>query len=193
LGGSGFTNSGFTNTATIDVAIITRPSGYDPPLDVCCHLRLRRHQVRYFFARDVDIGGAHEDEVITAVLNANSVWCPFTNTLVTLKLPGAQLKKTLSWDLLAVSGVKVQLDLKKPAGHRLVSATLSDGTPIDDAQYYIVTTNDFVLAGGDGFSEVGKGADIKDTGILLRDVFVDYVKAHVVLSPALDCRVVVLK
>ena len=83
--------------------------------------------------------------------------------------------------------------LKKPAGQRLVSVTMSDGAPIDDAQYYTVTTNDFVMAGGDGFSEVGKGADIKDTGILLRDVFVDYVKAHVVLSPALDGRVMVLK
>jgi 2',3'-cyclic-nucleotide 2'-phosphodiesterase (5'-nucleotidase family) len=118
---------------------------------------------------------------------------PFTNTLITLKLTGAQLKKTLSWDLLAVSGLRVQLDLKKPAGQRLVSVTMSDGAPIDDAQYYTVTTNDFVMAGGDGFSEVGKGADITDTGILLRDVFVDYVKAHVVLSPALDGRVVVLK
>jgi 5'-nucleotidase / UDP-sugar diphosphatase len=99
----------------------------------------------------------------------------------------------LSWDLLAVSGLKVQLDLKKPAGQRLVSATMSDGVPIDDAQYYTVTTNDFVLAGGDGFSELANGAEIKDTGILLRDVFVDYVKAHLILSPALDGRVVVLK
>jgi 5'-nucleotidase/UDP-sugar diphosphatase len=118
---------------------------------------------------------------------------PFTNTLITLKLTGAQLKKTLSWDLLAVSGLKVQLDLKRPAGQRLVSATMSDGVPIDDAQYYTVTTNDFVLAGGDGFSELANGAEIKDTGILLRDVFVDYVKAHLILSPALDGRVVVLK
>ncbi len=116
---------------------------------------------------------------------------PFQNTLVTLKLTGAQLKKTLNWDLLAVSGLKVQLDLKKPPGQRLVSATLSDGTPIEDAEFYTVTTNDFVVAGGDGFSEVGKGAEIKDTGIVLCDLFVAYIKAHVVLSPAVDGRVIV--
>ena len=118
---------------------------------------------------------------------------PFQNTLVTLKLTGAQLKKTLGWDLLAVSGVNVQIDLKQPAGQRLVSATMPDGTPIDDTRLYTVTTNDFVLAGGDGFSELGKGSEIKDTGILLRDVFVDYIKARVVLSPALDGRVIAAK
>lgn len=116
---------------------------------------------------------------------------PFQNTLVTLKLTGAQLKKTLNWDLLAVSGLRVRLDLKKPPGEKLVSATLSDGAPIDDAESYTVTTNDFVLAGGDGFSEVGKGLEIKDTGILLRDVLVAYIKAHAVLSPAVDGRVIV--
>ena len=116
---------------------------------------------------------------------------PFQNTLVTLKLTGAQLKKTLGWNLLGVSGVRVRLDLSKPPGQRLVSATLTDGSPLEDTTSYTVTTNDFVLAGGDGFSEVGKGAEIKDSGILLRDVFVTYLKAHGVLSPVLDGRVIV--
>ena len=76
----------------------------------------------------------------TRILQGKITWgnvfevLPFQNTLVTLKLTGAQLKKTLSWDLLAVSGVNVQLDLKKPAGQRLVSATMPDGTPIDDTK-----------------------------------------------------------
>ena len=116
---------------------------------------------------------------------------PFQNTLVTLKLTGAQLKKTLNVGLLAVSGLRVRLDLKMPAGQRLVSVTLPDGTPIDDTALYSITTNDFVVAGGDGFSEVGKGSEIKDSGILLRDVLVDYIKARRTLSPALDGRVIV--
>ena len=116
---------------------------------------------------------------------------PFQNTLVTLKLTGAQLKKTLNVGLLAVSGLRVHLDLKMPAGQRLVSVTLPDGTPIDDTALYSITTNDFVVAGGDAFSEVGKGIEIKDSGILLRDVFVDYIKTRRTLSPALDGRVTV--
>ena len=116
---------------------------------------------------------------------------PFQNTMITLKLTGAQLKKTLNFGLLAVSGLRVHLELKKPAGQKLVSVTLSDGTPIDDSALYSITTNDFVTAGGDGFSELGKGSELKDSGILLRDVLVDYIKAHVTLSPALDGRVTV--
>jgi 2',3'-cyclic-nucleotide 2'-phosphodiesterase (5'-nucleotidase family) len=114
---------------------------------------------------------------------------PFQNTLVTLKLTGAQLKSVLHVDLLAVSGIRVHFDLKKPAGQRLVSVTLSDGSPIDDSKLYSVTTNDFVVAGGDGFEELGRGREIKDTGILLRDALLDYIKARRVLSPVLDGRI----
>ena len=116
---------------------------------------------------------------------------PFQNTLVTVKVTGAQLKKTLNAGLLAVSGIRVRLDLKKPGGQQLVSVTLSDGTPIEDAQIYSVTTNDYVVAGGDGFGELGRGKEIKDTGILLRDAVLDYIKAHRVLSPMLDGRIMI--
>ena len=116
---------------------------------------------------------------------------PFQNTLVTLKVTGTQLKNALNVDLLAVSGIRVHFDVKKPAGQRLVSVTLSDGSPIDDSKLYSVTTNDFVVAGGDGFGELGRGREIRDTGILLRDVLRDHIKAHRVLSPILDGRITV--
>jgi hypothetical protein len=47
------------------------------------------------------------------------------------------------------------------------------------------------LAGGDGFTEFAKGTDIMDTAVLLRDVLVDYVRAHRLLSPLLDGRMIV--
>jgi 5'-nucleotidase / UDP-sugar diphosphatase len=120
---------------------------------------------------------------------------PFQNTLTTLKLTGAQLKKTLERGLLnsvgimAVSGVRVQFDRDKPPGRQIVSAVLLDGTAIDDSKQYSVTTNDFVLAGGDGFSEFANGTDIVETSVLLRDVLVDYIKARRTLSPKLDGRI----
>ena len=122
---------------------------------------------------------------------------PFQNTMITLKLTGAQMKKTLERGLVtsvgmaAVSGIRVRLDRTKPAGQRVVSLVLLDGAPVDDSKLYSVTSNDFVLAGGDGFTELAKGTDIMDTGILLRDVLVDYIKARRVLSPTLDGRLVV--
>ena len=122
---------------------------------------------------------------------------PFQNTMVTLRLTGAQLKKTLEHGLMptvgmvALSGVRVQFDRTKPAGQQVVSALLVDGTAVDDSKLYTLATNDFVVAGGDSFTELGKGTDITDTGILLRDVLVDYIKAHRVLTPVVDGRIVV--
>jgi 2',3'-cyclic-nucleotide 2'-phosphodiesterase (5'-nucleotidase family) len=116
---------------------------------------------------------------------------PFQNTLVTLKLSGAQLKRTLNSGLLAVSGLRVEYDRNQPEGRQLISVTLADGSPVQDDKFYTVTTNDFLVAGGDGFVEFGKGSDIKDSGILLRDVLADHVKAHPVLSPKTDGRIVV--
>jgi 5'-nucleotidase / UDP-sugar diphosphatase len=122
---------------------------------------------------------------------------PFQNTLITLKLTGAQLKRTIERGLVstvglaAISGMRVQMDRTKSPGEQILSAQLLDGTPIDDSKLYSITTNDFILAGGDGFSELAKGTDIVDTGIFLRDVLVDYIKVRHTLSPALDGRLVV--
>jgi 2',3'-cyclic-nucleotide 2'-phosphodiesterase (5'-nucleotidase family) len=85
----------------------------------------------------------------------------------------------------------VQFDTKKRDGEKIVSLLLIDGTPVDDSKLYSVTTNDFVVAGGDGFTELPKGTDITNTGIFLRDVLVEYIKDHRVISPILDARIIV--
>jgi 2',3'-cyclic-nucleotide 2'-phosphodiesterase (5'-nucleotidase family) len=122
---------------------------------------------------------------------------PFQNTLITLKMTGAQLKKTLeiglipSVGMVAVSGLRVQFDPSKPAGEQVVAAALLDGNKIEDSKLYTVSTNDFVLAGGDGFTEFANGTDIVNTGTILRDVLVDYIKTHRKISSQLDGRIVV--
>jgi len=124
---------------------------------------------------------------------------PFQNTMVTLKLTGAQLKKTLERGLVpsigiaATSGVRVQYDRNKPYGQQVVALQLLDGTPVDDSKLYSIATNDFVLAGGDGFAEIAEGSDITDTGIFLRDVLVDYIKTRRTISPVLDGRITVMQ
>jgi 2',3'-cyclic-nucleotide 2'-phosphodiesterase (5'-nucleotidase family) len=117
---------------------------------------------------------------------------PFQNTLVTMKLSGAQLKRVLDTRLLVVSGLRIRMKLQAPSGQRLVSAALSDGTPLEDARTYTVTTNDFLLAGGDGVSEFSRGSETKDTGVSLRDVFIEYLRVHRPLSPSLDGRITIV-
>jgi 5'-nucleotidase len=113
---------------------------------------------------------------------------PFQNTLITMRLTGSQLKKVLGTRVHAISGVRVHFS-SGPGGPRLVSATLADGSPIEETQSYTVTTNDFLFAGGDGVLDLAKGTNVRETGLLLRDVFVTYLQKHRPLAPRLDGRV----
>jgi 2',3'-cyclic-nucleotide 2'-phosphodiesterase (5'-nucleotidase family) len=101
------------------------------------------------------------------------------------------LRKTLGTRLLAVSGIRVRYDLGKPAGSRLVSVTLADGTALSDTRLYSVAVNDFMVAGGDGFGELARGVDTVDTHVPIRDVLTEYVKNRKTLAPTIDGRVVV--
>jgi len=114
---------------------------------------------------------------------------PFENTIVTIKLTGVQLKRSLAVRLTAVSGVRAVYDLRKPKNEQLVSATLEDGSPIVDGATYTVAINDFMQAGGDDYTEFANGMDVKDTGIRLRDVVSEYIKTKKVISPVIDGRV----
>jgi len=113
---------------------------------------------------------------------------PFENTLVTLNLTGTQLKRTLAVMLTAVSGVRAVYDVSKPKNERLVSVTLADGSPLIDRATYSVTVNDFMLAGGDDYTELARGTEITDTGILLRDALSEYISSKMTLEPRVDGR-----
>jgi 5'-nucleotidase/UDP-sugar diphosphatase len=114
---------------------------------------------------------------------------PSENTLVTMRLTGAQIKRILGRSVMSLSGLRVKLDVTKPEGKRLVSARLEDGTPIHDKDFYSVTTNDFLLMGGDGYTEFADGIDVEDTGILMRDALAEHIARLGTVAPYLDGRI----
>jgi len=114
---------------------------------------------------------------------------PFENTIVTMKITGAQLMRSLAVRLTAVSGIRVAFDLRKPKGEQLVSVTLDDGSPILETATYTVAINDFMQAGGDDYTEFANGTETKDTGMRLRDVVSDYVRKKNTLTPVIDGRI----
>jgi len=116
---------------------------------------------------------------------------PFQDTLVTMNLTGAQIKRVLGRRVLAVSGLRVQWDLTREAPHYLVSATLPTGQPLQDAVQYTVVVNDFIAAGGDGLEEFTEGKAVQDTGVLLRDAVSAYLRKHPVVSDVTDGRVTI--
>lgn len=109
---------------------------------------------------------------------------PFDNTIVTLKMTGAQIKSLLTYNLhdgsrsaMQVSGLTVEFKRGadgKVAGVRL----LKDGRDIKPEEEFFVATNNYLAFGGTGGREFSKGKDIKDTLVNVRDAMARYLAAN---------------
>ena len=95
---------------------------------------------------------------------------PFNNLVVTQTFTGAQLKEALEQQFAGYAGQRANrilqvsagftysYDTTRPLGDR-ISAMALNGTPIDPAGTYRVTTNDFLANGGDDFSNLNVKTD----------------------------------
>ncbi|MCB0200296.1 MAG: 5'-nucleotidase C-terminal domain-containing protein [Anaerolineae bacterium] len=118
---------------------------------------------------------------------------PFGNTVATMGLLGSDVIAALEngvsqWNPSAppgrfaqVGGMRYSFDPDRPSGDRIMSAEVMnpDGsyTPIDPDQVYIVTTNDFLRRGGDGYAVFAENAiDPYDTWAVMADSVVDYIQ-----------------
>jgi 5'-nucleotidase len=129
---------------------------------------------------------------------------PFGNQVATTIVTGENLWKALENGVGGsypgdgrfpqISGFKFTFDPTKAIGSRIVSVTKNDGTAIaKDQTVYTLTTLDFIIYGGDGYSNVfsPSKAQVRDA---LLDVFVNALKADLAAGkvtqlPALDGRV----
>ncbi|MCX6356372.1 MAG: bifunctional UDP-sugar hydrolase/5'-nucleotidase [Candidatus Aureabacteria bacterium] len=110
---------------------------------------------------------------------------PFENTLYTMTLNGAQIRKileaSLAGQILHVAGVRVEYASRAPAGKRILAVTAA-GKALDAAASYRVVTNSFLAQGGDGFTVFCEGREVRNSGVLDRDAMADYIRAHSPLS-----------
>ena len=108
---------------------------------------------------------------------------PFGNVLYSLTMTGAQLRGLLEAMLARtsvddhVSGLTIKYDPGKPAGSRLVSVTMADGTPLSDAKTYNVIVNDFLATGGEGYNAGKRASAMKSLNIVDLDALIDYLKS----------------
>lgn len=127
---------------------------------------------------------------------------PFANIMQTLTLTGAQLKQVLeeqrkegvaasstTW-LQVSSTLHYTWTTGAAYGSRVSDLTVA-GKPVDPSARYRVSVNNFLAAGGDGFTTFTAGTDVTGGPIDL-DAFVAYLQAHPNLSapPADRIRVV---
>ena len=103
---------------------------------------------------------------------------PFGNGVVTKTLTGTEIKALLEQQFQAASyapGARPALlvpsasltyvyDLRRPVGSRLVSIRL-DGRRIQPERRYRVATNNYLAAGGDGYTVLAAGRDPVEAGV----------------------------
>lgn len=125
---------------------------------------------------------------------------PFGNTVVVVKVPGSALRAALENSVsqvengagrfLQISGATYSFDPKAPSGKRIVSATVG-GKPLDDSATYTVAINDYMYAGGDGYS-MFMGVPVvvgPSEGPLISVVVANAVSQAGTIAPQLDGRI----
>ncbi len=111
---------------------------------------------------------------------------PFGNSTVMTELPGSQILAALengfsqvekgAGRFPQVAGIEVVYDPTAPAGSRVASVKIN-GADLDPNAVYKLATNDYMLAGGDGYSALGGGKVLINAGngnLMANDV-IDYV------------------
>ena len=123
---------------------------------------------------------------------------PFGNLAVTRSVTGEQLYAALengvsrlpepSGRFPQISGFRFAYEPAALLGARIVSVTLDDGAPVAaDSTTYTLVTNDFMNAGGDGYTSLadGQGA-VRER---LTTVLVEYIKALGAIAPRTEGRI----
>ncbi len=131
---------------------------------------------------------------------------PFGNSVSVVNITGTNLWAALEngvsrWPsdgrFPQVSGLKFTVDTTKPAGSRITNVTKSSGAAIaQDATLYSVTTIDFLVYGGDGYTQFD--ASKQQVRDLLVDVFAEGLRSDLAagkttLMPVADGRITVIK
>lgn len=112
---------------------------------------------------------------------------PFDNTLIVVELMGMDILDALEHSVrlwpaqnggfLQVSGISFEVIPGALPGGRVINVKVGENA-IAAGKYYTVATNDFLAAGGDGYDTLKNSILVADTGIMLRDVVVDYFIEH---------------
>jgi 5'-nucleotidase/UDP-sugar diphosphatase len=131
-------------------------------------------------------GGGVRTDLMSVKVTLEKIWeiVPFDNTLVTLDMTGEEILQVLEYGIMnqtfgsvQFSGLKVWYDANQPAGKRVTRVTLPDNTPLEAASSYRVVINDFMAGGGDGYTMFKEAGPQVNTGIVLRDMLIDRIKA----------------
>jgi len=177
--------------------------------------------LRHASGADVTIvnGGGIRTSIKRGEIRVKDIYAvsPFDNYIVAIRLTGKQIREALEHGVSAVeegggrfpqvSGLSLKYSPSDQKGSRIKEVLIA-GQPIDPDREYIVATNDFLAAGGDGYRAFGeaikesrdfsiiggmmKGGKVaySESGRWLRDVVVEYLKEVKKVSPRVEGRII---
>jgi 5'-nucleotidase len=187
-------------TITADLPAAGGPSGESPLGDVLADAQLEATKSNNAVIAMTNPGGiradltyksssAGEGDGVVTYGEAFTVQ-PFSNIMQTITLTGENLKNVLEQQWGQSGGTKIlqisstlhySYSASAPVGSRVSNITV-DGKAIDPAAKYRVSVNNFLAAGGDGFTEFTKGTDLAGGPVDL-DAFIAYLGAHPKIAP----------
>lgn len=103
---------------------------------------------------------------------------PFENEVFILELKGSDvlelINKLAGKKLDALSGTNVVLELN---GDRTYASSIKvGGEPVDPERIYYIATIDYLAEGNSGMNALTKAVKVTKTGVLMRDLMINYVK-----------------
>lgn len=138
----------------------------------------------------IEEGEVTQGDVITVL--------PFGNTTILMELSGADLKAALEHGVSEypateglfpqVSGIKFTFDGDAEPGNRVQEVWVG-GEELDEDKMYTVATNDFMKAGGDGYSMFADAPIASEAGGL-EEVLMEYMEANAPVAPETEGRIV---
>ncbi|AMR26299.1 hypothetical protein A0257_03770 [Hymenobacter psoromatis] len=163
---------------TAPVALGKSP-GENPIVNFVADLQ-RTAASQYFKGQPIDLGvmtnGGMRNALPAGTITMGNVFelMPFENELIVLDAPGPVVQQLFDYAApirMAISGATYTVGPdKKP------QAILIGGQPLDPARTYSIAISDYLGGGGDHMDFL-KAAKLRHTGLLLRTVIIDHIKA----------------
>lgn len=129
---------------------------------------------------------------------------PFLNKTIVLAITGRQLKEALEKALSGaeydvgsfpqIAGFSIEVDIRKPAGERVVRIS-KDGAPLDPDSRYSMATNDFLAKGGDGYGILSALPILigENDAQLIADYAAKYLQAISPINQTEDGRITIIR
>jgi len=137
----------------------------------------------------IDVGDITKGEVLTVL--------PYGNTVRVIELTGADLVAAIENGITDypeakgafphIAGMMVEFDSSKDAGSRVTSLKIA-GVEVDTAATYTLATNDYLVAGGDGYTMFTGKKVVAEFGAM-DEVLTDFINANGTVKGAITDRI----